>query len=86
MDPFYSYGFAFPVWNNVDATKSIIFGTKNHLTQNFIVNLGWVIGGSIALLFICWYQRRQEDKQELQQRIEEKKEHKQEKPSGKTAA
>lgn len=74
MDPFYGYGFAFPVWNSVDGTKSIIFGTKNHLTQNFIVNLGWIIGGSICLLLVCYFQRRKEDKEELAEKTQERQE------------
>lgn len=43
IDPFWSYGFVLPVWNNVDASKSLIFGTKNHLGQNFGVCLGWMV-------------------------------------------
>jgi len=32
-------GFAFPVWNNVDAAKHLFFNEKSHLVQNFAVNL-----------------------------------------------
>lgn len=74
MDPFYGYGFAFPVWNSVDAGKAIIYGTKNHLTQNFVVNLAWIVGGTIALLSVSAYKRKSQDKQEYMSRVEEVKE------------
>jgi hypothetical protein len=41
----------------VDGTKSIIFGTKNHLVQNFAVNLAWMFGGAFLLAMICVWQR-----------------------------
>lgn len=74
MDPFYGYGFAFPVWNSVDAGKAIIYGTKDHLTQNFVVNLAWIVGGSIALLSVSAYKRKSQDQQEYQERVEQVKE------------
>lgn len=58
------------VWNSVDTGKAIIYGTKNHLTQNFVVNLAWIIGGSIALLSVAAYKRKQQDKQEYNERVE----------------
>lgn len=48
MDPFYGYGFAFPVWNSFEAGKAIIYGTKHHSRRIFFVNLAWMIG---------WYDR-----------------------------
>ena len=74
MDPFYGYGFAFPVWNSVDTGKAIIYGTKNHLTQNFIVNVGWIIGGTIALLSVAAYKRKHQDKEEFEERVDKVKE------------
>lgn len=58
------------VWNSVDTGKAIIYGTKNHLTQNFVVNLAWIIGGSIALLSVAAYKRKHQDKQECEERVE----------------
>ncbi|KAK4701154.1 hypothetical protein P7C70_g5086, partial [Phenoliferia sp. Uapishka_3] len=46
---FYSYGFALPVFNAVDAAKSIAFGSKNHLGQNFGINIAWAVVGSLLL-------------------------------------
>ena len=35
----------------VDAAKSIIFATKNHLAQNFAVNLGYVLARANLFTF-----------------------------------
>jgi len=72
QDHFYAYGFIMPVWNSVDAGKSIIFGTKNHLAQNFLVCLGWIIAGAIILMSITAYQRSKSDKEEMKQQSEKK--------------
>jgi len=72
QDHFYAYGFMMPVWNSVDASKSIIFGTKNHLAQNFLVCLSWIIVGAILLMTITAFQRIKADKQELKQQSEKK--------------
>jgi len=73
QDPWYTYGFIMPVWNSVDASKSIIFGTKNHLAQNFLVCLGWIFFGACLLMTITAVQRMKADKQELEQQQNEKK-------------
>jgi hypothetical protein len=52
IDHFWSYGFVLPVWNNVDASKSLIFGTKNHLGQNFGVCLGWMFFSMAGIMVI----------------------------------
>lgn len=39
---FYKYGFGFPVYNMAQATRTIIFDTKNHLGLNIGVLLAWV--------------------------------------------
>lgn len=67
------------MWNSVDTGKAIIYGTKNHLTQNFVVNLGWVIGGTIALLSVAAYKRKQQDKAEYNERVEKVEHERQEK-------
>lgn len=58
MDRIYMYGFITPVWNNVDASKSIIFGTKNHLGQNFGVEFAWAICGMVAVASFVAVSRR----------------------------
>lgn len=59
QDPFYMYAYVSPVWNAVDGSKSILLGTKNHLTQNFVVNLGWVIVAGALLCVLTTHQRNQ---------------------------
>lgn len=49
MDRVFMYGFLMPIWNNVDGTKSLIFGTKDHLAQNFGVILSWAVCGMAAV-------------------------------------
>lgn len=51
-----------PVFQAVDASKSVLFGTKNHLGQNFGVNLAWVILGSLTLVYVVSCQRKQQYK------------------------
>ncbi|KAH8081901.1 hypothetical protein HD553DRAFT_315155 [Filobasidium floriforme] len=60
MDPFYSYGFAFPVWNNVDAAKHLFFATKSHLVQNFAVNLAWALISAFLLACLVFHRRSKE--------------------------
>ncbi|KAL8280093.1 hypothetical protein RQP46_007423 [Phenoliferia psychrophenolica] len=55
---FYAYGFIVPVFNAVDAAKSVAFGTKNHLGQNFGVNIAWSVGGSLLLAAVTACQRK----------------------------
>ncbi|WVR08674.1 hypothetical protein IAU60_005732 [Kwoniella sp. DSM 27419] len=73
MATFYRYGFFTPVWNLVDAAKSIIFGTKNHLAQNFAVNLGWLVVWMTILAITVMAQRRNKEKQNMQKKWEEMK-------------
>lgn len=39
--------------------------------QNFLVNLSWIIGGTIALLSLCAYQRKKEDREDREKKIKE---------------
>jgi len=61
MGDFYRYAYLLPVWNLVDAAKSIIFATKNHLAQNFAVNLGWMFVWMMILGLTVVYQRRKKE-------------------------
>ncbi|KAI5449662.1 hypothetical protein NCC49_004123 [Naganishia albida] len=63
LDLWYSYGFIMPVWNNVDGTKSIMFATKNHLLQNFTVNLAWCMIAGLALIILTAGQRAKRSRQ-----------------------
>lgn len=69
QDAFYAYAFVTPVFNSVDAAKSVALGTKNHLVQNFAVNLGWcfIAGSLMAILTIR--QRRRETRLRLEKDV-----------------
>jgi hypothetical protein len=58
----------------VDASKSIIFATKNHLGQNFGVNLGWMISWMIILAITVIVQRRNTEKANMKKKYEEARE------------
>lgn len=45
------------MFNAVDGSKCILLGTKNHLVQNFVVNLAWVVIAGLSLMAITAYQR-----------------------------
>lgn len=61
MDHWYSYGFIMPVWNSIDVAKSVIFGTKNHLGQNFAVNMAWVVVGMTGISLLAVAKRMRSD-------------------------
>ncbi|WWC72649.1 uncharacterized protein I206_106613 [Kwoniella pini CBS 10737] len=71
MATFYRYGYFTPVWNLVDMAKCIIFGTKNHVVQNFAVNLGWLVVWMTLLTITVVYQRRNKEKEAMQKKWEE---------------
>ncbi|OCF45653.1 hypothetical protein I317_00556 [Kwoniella heveanensis CBS 569] len=71
MATFYRYGYWTPIWNLVDAAKCVIFATKNHLVQNFAVNLGWLVIWMILLSITVVVQRRKKEKQVMQEKWEE---------------
>jgi len=73
MADFYRYGYILPVWNLVDGAKSIIFGTKNHLAQNFAVNLGWLVVWMFLLSGTVIYQRRKKEAAKMREKWEEMK-------------
>ncbi|BFZ62308.1 hypothetical protein YB2330_003399 [Saitoella coloradoensis] len=55
---FYGYGYIMPIWNAVDAAKCVIFGTANHLGQDFGVNLGSVVGYGLGICLFTWAMRK----------------------------
>ncbi|ORY31254.1 hypothetical protein BCR39DRAFT_527136 [Naematelia encephala] len=70
---FYRYGYILPVWNLVDMAKSIIFATKNHLAQNFAVNIGWMLVWMIILTVTVVVQRRKKEAVRMKAKWEEMK-------------
>lgn len=75
MDPWYSYGFLMPVWNNVDGTKCIVFATKNHLGQNFGVCLGWMVFSASGIAIATWWKKSKLMKQREAEREEKIREY-----------
>lgn len=58
----------------MDASKSIIFGTKNHLGQNFGVQIAWLVSSTIVLSITIIFQRRKTEKANMRARWQEMKE------------
>ncbi|QRV85261.1 nitrosoguanidine resistance protein SNG1 [Ceratobasidium sp. AG-Ba] len=56
---FYQYGHAFPVFNNTQSVRTILFNTKNHLGLNAGVILGWCALSLVTIpLFTIFMRRR----------------------------
>ncbi|CAE6496300.1 unnamed protein product [Rhizoctonia solani] len=68
---FYQYGHAFPVFNNSQAVRTILFATKNHLGLNAGVIIGWIVLSCVTIpLFTILMRRR--DMREHEQQVQEK--------------
>ncbi|CAE6452389.1 unnamed protein product [Rhizoctonia solani] len=68
---FYQYGHAFPVFNNSQAVRTILFATKNHLGLNAGVIIGWIALSCITIpLFTMLIRRR--DMREHEKQVREK--------------
>lgn len=72
---FFSYGYAWPIHNVVEASRTIIFDTHSRIGLNFGVLFAW-IGISLALFPFCAHFARWKMMQEKEKK---KKESKQEK-------
>ncbi|KAF8596973.1 hypothetical protein BDV93DRAFT_500004 [Ceratobasidium sp. AG-I] len=57
---FYRYGYGFPIFNNVQAVRTILFKTKNHLGLNAGVILCWVVLSCITIPVFTIMMRRQD--------------------------
>ncbi|CAE6527088.1 unnamed protein product [Rhizoctonia solani] len=68
---FYQYGHAFPVFNNSQAVRTILFATKNHLGLNAGVIIGWIVLSCVTIpLFTILMRRR--DIREHEKQVREK--------------
>ncbi|KAG5641495.1 hypothetical protein DXG03_005092 [Asterophora parasitica] len=56
----YRYGYAAPFYNISHGVRTIIFGTKNQVGQNFGVLFAWIAISCISLALIQWYVRRRD--------------------------
>ncbi|CAE6533667.1 unnamed protein product [Rhizoctonia solani] len=59
---FYKYGYGFPVFNNTQAVRTILFGTKNHLGLNAGVILAWVAMSCITIPLFTVIMRRKDER------------------------
>ncbi|CAO2657708.1 Nn.00g038340.m01.CDS01 [Neocucurbitaria sp. VM-36] len=59
MAGFYKYGYAMPFYHSIQATRTIIFGTKSHLGLNFGVLIVWMmVGWGGIFLGMAWRIRK----------------------------
>ncbi|GAA6004949.1 hypothetical protein JCM11491_002287 [Sporobolomyces phaffii] len=58
QDHFYSYGFIMPVYQAVQVSKAIMFGTKQRFLQAFAVDAAWIVFGNIGLVLATVFKRR----------------------------
>jgi hypothetical protein len=72
MQPFYRWGYAFPFYQNVQATKIILYGIlPNHfLGQYFGVLFAWSGVNLVFLPFCMWVERRRFEKGKEKERRE----------------
>ncbi|CAE6462307.1 unnamed protein product [Rhizoctonia solani] len=68
---FYEYGHAFPIFNNSQAVRTILFATKNHLGLNAGVIIGWIVLSCITIPLFTMLMRRR-DVREHEKQIKER--------------
>ncbi|CCO31528.1 Nitrosoguanidine resistance protein SNG1 OS=Saccharomyces cerevisiae (strain ATCC 204508 / S288c) GN=SNG1 PE=1 SV=1 [Rhizoctonia solani AG-1 IB] len=68
---FYQYGHAFPVFNNSQAVRTILFNTKNHLGLNAGVIIGWIALSCVTIPLFTMFMRRR-DEREHEKQVREK--------------
>lgn len=56
-NPFYRYGYAMPMRQMVEASKTLILGTRSNLPMNFGILIAWAALGTIVFPFACWVMR-----------------------------
>ncbi|MCJ1477224.1 hypothetical protein MMC13_005895 [Lambiella insularis] len=62
MPTFYQYGYAFPFFNLTQGTRTIIFGNKSHLGQNFGILIAWMVIGMIGIVIFTELGQKQNRK------------------------
>jgi hypothetical protein len=55
--PFYRWGYAFPLHNIVEGSRSILFDLHSRLGLNFGVLLAWVAINTALFPICCWFMR-----------------------------
>lgn len=54
---FYKWGYAWPMYNVVEGTKTLVLGMRSNLTTNFAVLGAWVVLGTVVFPLACWMMR-----------------------------
>lgn len=65
MPGFYSYGYGFPFYHHIQAARTLIFGTKNHLGFNFGVLLAWMVLGWLGMMILTTWNMRRNKKRKI---------------------
>jgi hypothetical protein len=58
LSNFYKWGLAWPLRHDIIGARTLLFGTKNVLGQNFGVLLAWVVVSIALQPFTIWVQLR----------------------------
>ncbi|CAE6438385.1 unnamed protein product [Rhizoctonia solani] len=73
---FYKYGYGFPIFNNTQSVRTILFNTKNHLGLNAGVILAWIALSLVTIPLFTIIMRRRDERahqQELAKKQETEK-------------
>lgn len=54
---FYYWGYAWPLHNIVEASRSVLFGLHSRVGLNFGVLVAWVVVNSVVFPGACWFMR-----------------------------
>lgn len=54
---FYRWGYAWPLRQIVEGSKTLVFGTKNELGLNFGILFVWIVVGTMLFPVACWIMR-----------------------------
>ncbi|KAB5590542.1 Nitrosoguanidine resistance protein SNG1 [Ceratobasidium theobromae] len=67
---FYKYGYGFPIFNNSQAVRTILFATKNHLGRNAGIMIAWIALSCVTIPLFTILMRRKDVKDHEKQSAE----------------
>ncbi|CEL62334.1 Nitrosoguanidine resistance protein SNG1 OS=Saccharomyces cerevisiae (strain ATCC 204508 / S288c) GN=SNG1 PE=1 SV=1 [Rhizoctonia solani AG-1 IB] len=67
---FYKYGYGFPIFNNTQSVRTILFDTKNHLGLNAGVLMSWIVLSLITIPLFTVIMRRRDERAHQQEMAE----------------
>lgn len=71
---FYHWGYAWPLHNIVEASRTILFNTHSRIPQNFGILLGWVAVNLLFFPFCCYFMRWMTQRKQRKEKEEKEKE------------